>query len=181
MGLFDQIVNAIDNPNQQASPSQLGNVLTAVQQLSSGQGMNANTTQALLSIVGQHVRSSLQERRSTAGYGQAEALVNQYSGTRPNAQAVESIFTPEQQYATVQDSARQTGLNADTIQRLLPIIVPIVLNLLQSGAGNQNVSGAPGQGMSNSVLNAFLDSDRDGDVDIGDTLSLASRFLNQRR
>jgi hypothetical protein len=181
VGLFDQIVGAINNPNQQASSSQLGNILSAVQQVSNGRGMDTNTTQLLLSVVGQHVRSALQQKRSTNGYDQTEAIVNQYSGTRPNPNAVGSIFTPQQQQATIQDSVRRTGLNAEMIQSLLPILIPVVLNLLQSGNSNQNMAGAGNPGRGNSVLNAFLDSDRDGDVDIGDTVSMASRFLSQRQ
>nr|WP_228035319.1 DUF937 domain-containing protein [Oculatella sp. LEGE 06141] len=182
--MFDQIAGAINNPNQQASPSQLGNILTAVQQVSGGRGMNASTTQLLLSVVGSHVRNSLQQKRSRNGYEEAESIVNQYGGTRPNARAVESLFSPAEQQATVQDSAQRTGLNAETIQSLLPVLVPIVLSLLQSGSGNQNVAGAnrsANRSGANPVLNAFLDSNGDGEVDIGDAVSLASRFLNQSR
>jgi len=34
MGLFDQIINAIDDPNQQASSGQLANIFNTTQQLS---------------------------------------------------------------------------------------------------------------------------------------------------
>ncbi|WP_445240813.1 hypothetical protein [Microcoleus vaginatus] len=52
MGLFDQILSAIDNPNQQASPNQLGNILGAVEQLSGNQGIDAGTTQLAMSVLG---------------------------------------------------------------------------------------------------------------------------------
>jgi hypothetical protein len=54
---------------------------------------------------------------------------------------------------------------------LLPILVPLVLNLLNSGHHQD-----PQQG-GNSVLKGFLDSDRDGDVDISDALKMAGQFL----
>jgi hypothetical protein len=58
MGLFDQIVSAIDNPNLQASAGQLSGILNTVQ--SNSQGTSSESTQAALGVVGKHVRSALQ-------------------------------------------------------------------------------------------------------------------------
>jgi hypothetical protein len=177
MGLFDQITNAIGNPNQQASTDQLSGILQTVEQLGRGQGASSSTTQAALSIVGNYVRSSLQQKRMSMGDEQTERLVDQYSGTTSNPQAVQDLFTPDQQRRVVQDTAQKTGLNATAIQAMLPILVPLVLNLLRTGSSTQ----AGSQRGSNSVLNMFLDSDRSGSVDMGDVVGLASQFLNQRR
>lgn len=177
MGLFDQIANAIGNPNQQASTGQLSGILQTVEQLSRGQGTSSSATQMALSVVGNYVRSSLQQKRAAVGDEQTERLVNHYSGTTSNPQAVEDLFTPDQQQRVVQDTAQKTGLNATVIQAMLPVLVPLVLNLLQTGSSNQATS----QRGSNSVLNTFLDGDRSGSVDIGDVVGLASQFLNQRR
>lgn len=184
MGLFDQIVGALDNPNQQANTNQLSGILGTVQSLAGSQGMNSATTQALMSVVGGHVRSALQQQRATAGSERTEAIVNQFSGTSPNAGAVQALFSPQQQQQVSQDAAQKTGVNAGTIQSMLPLLIPVILNLLQSGASNstaQSSAPTPGNASSNSVLNAFLDSDGDGQVDVGDAMSLANRFLNQRR
>lgn len=175
MGLFDQILGAIDNPNQQASPNQIGNILGMVQQMAGSQGVDSNATQAVLSIVGGHVRSALQQQAASGGSGQAEAIVNQFGSANPNAAAVQSIFSPQQQQSVVQDAAQRTGLNAGTVQAMLPILVPIVLNLLKTGASNPGA-----QQQSNPVLGAFLDADNDGAVDIGDAISIAGRFFGQR-
>ncbi|MEG4573826.1 hypothetical protein QUA56_14190 [Microcoleus sp. N3A4] len=175
MGLFDQILSAIDNPNQQASPNQLGNILGAVEQLSGNHGVDAGTTQLAMSVLGGYVRSALQDVRSQSGDAQAQEVVNQFSGTNPNPQAVESLFGAGQLTQIVTDIAQRTGLNNATVQAMIPVLVPIVLNLLKTGTNAQNpaISGNP-------VLNAFLDGDGDGDVDITDAMSMASRFLNQR-
>ncbi len=175
MGLFDQILSAIDNPNQQASPSQLGGILSAVEQLSGNHGVDAGTTELAMSVLGSYVRSALQDVRSQSGDAQAQQVVNQFSGTNPNPQAVQSLFGNNQLTQIVQDIAQRTGLNNSTVQAMIPILVPLVLNLLQTGSNTQNP--APG---GNSVLNAFLDADGDGDVDITDTISMASRFLTHR-
>jgi hypothetical protein len=176
MGLFDQVLGAIDNPNQRASSSQISDILNVVQQLSGDRNVSPSTTQTVLSIVGRHVRSALQQKRSSGNSDEAEALVEQFSGTHANPAAVQSLFTRQQEEETVQDTVRQTGLNMDTVRAMLPILIPIVLNLLQSGASTQRTQNRRG---SNSVLDAFLGG-QDGQVDIGDAVALASRFLNQR-
>ncbi len=175
MGLFDQILGAIDNPNQQASTNQLGSILGAVQQLSGNQGVDAGTTQLAMSVLGGYVRSALQDVRSQSGDAQAQQVVNQFSGTDPNPDAVQSLFGGGQLTQIVEDIVQKTGLNNSTVQAMIPVLVPIVLNLLQTGSNSQNSA----QG-GNSVLNAFLDADGDGDVDMTDTMSMASRFLNQQ-
>jgi hypothetical protein len=171
MGLFDQILSAVNNPNQQANPNQLGSVMNTVQQLSNNQGTNSATTQLAMSVVGNYVRSALQEKRAVAGDEQAQAIVNQYGGTTPNPQAVQSLFNPNQQQQLVQEAAQRTGLNAGTIQAMLPILIPLVLNLLQSGTNTHNPQG------SNPVLSAFLDANGDGNLDIGDAMGMLGRFL----
>ncbi|MBW4519491.1 MAG: hypothetical protein KME16_07290 [Scytolyngbya sp. HA4215-MV1] len=173
MGLFDQVIGAINNPSQQASTDQIGMILNTVQQMSSGNGLDPNATQAVMSVLGGHVRSALQQQRATQGDQQVESLVNQFAGTDASMTAVNALFSSQQAQHVIQDIAQKTGLDPQMIQSLLPTLVPIALNLLQSGANNQ---GDPG---GNPVLNTFLDSDHDGDVDLGDTLAIASRFLNQ--
>ncbi|RUR86719.1 DUF937 domain-containing protein [Chlorogloeopsis fritschii PCC 9212] len=174
MGLFDQIINAIDNPNQQGSTSQLGDILNTVQQLSNNTGTNPSTMQSALGILGGYVRSALREKQANYGNQEAQALVNQYSGTSPNPQAVNTLFSPMMQQQVAEAIAQRTGLNAGLIQQLLPLLVPLVLNFLRTGANAQN----PQTG-GNSVLNSFLDADRDGDVDIADAMQTAFRYLGR--
>lgn len=176
MGLFEQVLGAINNPSQQASSSQISDILSAVQQLSGDRNVPSSTTQTALSIVGRHVRSALQQKRSAGNSDEAEMLVERFSGTHANSAAVQSLFTRQQEEETVQDTARQTGLDMNTIRAMLPILIPIVLNLLQSGASTQRT---PNRRGSNSVLDTFLGG-QDGQVDIGDAVALASQFLNQR-
>lgn len=180
MGLFDQILGAVNNPNQQASPDQLGAILGTVQQLSNRQGLDANSTQTALSVVGGYVRSALQQQRATGGPERAEAIVNQYGGTSPSGDVLETLFSPGQQQQVAQAVAQRTGISADKVIALLPILVPIVLSLLKQGssqpAAGSNVGNPTG---ANTVLNGFLDSDGDGDVDIGDAMSMAGRFLQR--
>ena len=174
MGLFDQIIGALDNSSQQGNAGQIGNILNTVQQLSNNTGTDPSTMQSALGIVGNYVRSALQEKRNTEGPQAAQEVVNQFGDTSPNPQAVDSLFAPFLQQQLANTVAQRTGLNAGLIQQLLPTLVPLVLNLLRSGASSQN----PQTG-GNPVLNSFLDADGDGDVDISDAMRMASRYLGR--
>lgn len=174
MGLFDQILGAVSNPNQQGSLGQIGSIINAVNQLSDRTGADPSTIQSVLGIVGNYVRSSLQEKQATSGNEEAQALVNQYSGTSDNPQAVNSLFSPAMQQQVAEVASQRTGLDAGTIQQLLPLAVPVVLNFLQSGANAHNP-----QAGGNPILNSFLDADRDGDVDIADAIQLASQYIRR--
>ncbi|GAP98961.1 hypothetical protein NIES2104_55180 [Leptolyngbya sp. NIES-2104] len=176
MGLFDQIMSAVANPQQQASTNQLGSILGVAQQVAGNQGIDSNTTQTVMSLLGGYVRSSLQNQQASQGSGHVQSLVNQFSGLGSNPQAVSALFPGGAQQQVSENIAQQTGLNAGTIQSMLPVLVPLVLNLLQSGSAQQG-----GQSAGNPVLNAFLDADRDGDVDVGDVMGMAGQFLNQQR
>ena len=175
MGLFDQIISAVGNPQQQASPDQLGGILGIAQQMGNTYGVDPGTTQTILSVLGNHVRSSLQDKQSAMGGDQVQSLVNQFGGLGNNPDAVQAVFSQGQQQQVASDISQRTGLNTGTIQAMLPILVPIVLNLLQSGANPQNAQAG------NPVLNTFLDSNHDGSVDLGDVMGMAGQFLSQRR
>ena len=169
MGLFDVISSAIDNPELQANTGQIGGLLNAVNQLSGSNNLDAGTTQTLLSVLGTHARAALQEKRSELGAEGVTDLVERLSGSEPNPDAVSTLFSPDRAQQTVRDASEKTGLDLSSVQQMLPALLPVVLNFLQTGKSNE--------GQSNPVLNAFLDSDGDGDTDMGDMLSMASRFL----
>jgi len=172
MSLFDQIINAIDNPSQQASSSHLGDILSTVEQLSNNSNADPATIQSVLSIVGNYARSALQQKRENQGDQQTQEFVNQFGGTNPSDQAVELLFSTPVIQQISQEAAQRTGLSAATIQTMLPMLVPLVLRFLQSGASTQNYQGA------NPVLQTFLDADGDGDVDIADAMQMAGRYLS---
>ena len=163
MGLFDQILGAVSNSNQPGGLDNLVNIAMTVKQLGNGIGADSSTMQSILSVVGKQVQSSLQTKQATEGSEAVENLVNQFAGTSADSQAVDSLFSPEIQAQVAKNASQGTNLDVNTIQKLLPSLVPLVLNFLQSGG--------------NPLLNKFLDVDGDGDVDIADAIKLASRFL----
>ena len=169
MSLFDQIINAIDEPTTVGNPGQIGDILNTVQQLSSNANTDPSTIQSILSIVGNYTRSALQQKRDNEGQQEAQNFVNQFGGTNPSTQAVELLFNTPQIQQIAQEAEQRTGISAGTIQAMLPLLVPLVLKFLQTGHNNQNPQGG------NPVLNTFLDADADGDVDIADAMQMAAR------
>ena len=185
MGLFYEILSAVNNPNQQASVGQLGAIANGVQQVSELYHLDASATQSVISMVGNQLRSVLQQQRAGGGGEIAGNLMGQGTGGNPlenliaqvarGTQSVESInsLIPSQiQQQLIERITQKTGLNADSIQGMLPSLIAVVLNFLNLGAA------LPGSQGSNSVLNAFLDSEKDGDVDLGDVVKFSNRFLN---
>lgn len=173
MPLFDQILAAVQNPNQQASSDQLSTILGTVQQLSAQNGVSPGATQDVLSMLTGYVRSSLQEKKASGGTSQLESILNQVSGTRSTS-VTGALFSPAQQNQIAQSISQRTGIDAGTVATMITVLVPVVLSLLKTGAPT---SGNVASG--NSVLNSFLDADGDGDVDLGDTLNMAGRFLQR--
>lgn len=169
MSLFEVIAGAIANPEQQASTDQLSSILGAVQSITGAQTGDPGNASPLLSAVGSVVKGALQNQQSSIGQGGVEDLINQFAGSGANADAISALFGGQEQQI-VEAIAQRTGLDAQQINAALPALVPLVLQLLQGGASS---------GGGNSVLNAFLDSDQDGDVDLGDVMTQASRFLGQ--
>jgi hypothetical protein len=188
MSFFDQILSAIEDPQQQASADQLGGILGAVDQLSGSNGIDPAMMQTVMSMVGGAVQSSLQEQNSTMGPEHVMGLLNQFGGSN-NPSALGAILNPGMQQQVASGVSQRTGLDAGLIMGLLPVLVPIVLNLINGGSSQQgggigNMGGAmPQQQAStggNPLLNAFLDSDRSGNVDLGDALNMASQYLRNR-
>jgi hypothetical protein len=173
MSLFNTILNAIDNPDRQANSNQLGSIINTIQSLSQNTGANQDALQTALSVVGKYTRSSLQQKQMESGEQEVQALVNQYGGTQANSQIVNLLFSTPQLQQMVGEVESRTGLSAGTVQSMLPTIVPLVLNFLQTGKNTQNPLS------SNPVLRNFLDADGDGDVDLADAMQMASRYLGK--
>lgn len=189
MSFFDQILSAIEDPGQQASMDQLGGILGAVDQLGGANGIDPAMMQTVMSLVGGAVQSSLQEQQSTMGPEHVMGLLNQFGGNGGSANALGAILNSGMQQQVASGISQRTGLDAGLIMSLLPVLVPVVLNLLnggsQQGGGMGNMGGAVPQAQpvstgGNPLLNAFLDSDRSGSVDLGDALNLAGQYLRNR-
>jgi hypothetical protein len=175
MGLFFDVLSAINNPNQQASVSQLESVTNSIQQLASSRGIEPSQMQNVMSVVGNVLQPMLQQQRSTMGGNQLENLIGQAMGTGGMAAGLQTLLSSQSLQQISQTVSQKTGLSPNVIQAMLPTLIPSVMSLLKMGAPKPGVQG------SNPLLNAFLDSDRDGNTDLGDVMKFANRFLNPTR
>jgi hypothetical protein len=174
MGLFFDVLSAINNPNQQASVSQLDSITSSVQKIAASQGFDAGKTQLLISALGNFIRPALNQQQSVMGSNQLENLLGRFSNngsTIAGATSLTSMFPPQMQQQMIQSIAQKTGLSPNLLQNAIPVLIPAVLGLLNMGASK------PGTGGGNPLLKAFLDADHDGDTDLGDVFKFATRFL----
>jgi len=172
MGLFFDILSSINNPNQQGNVSQLESVINTVNQLSTNYGIDASKMPSVISTVGSLIRPVLQQQKSLPG-GSLESLLGQLIGASGNAAALQSLIPPQVQQQMVEAIGQITGLSANQIQTALPTIISSVVSLLNMGASKSGIEGS-----GNQILNAFLNADKDSDVDLGDVMKFSSRFLN---
>ena len=170
MGIFDQVMGAIQDPNREASIGQLGQIVSMAQQVAQANNANSSATQQAASIVGGFVKSALQEKKQSQGMDAVLDLVQQ--GTTDGAAVLPKLFSPAQQSAVASAVAERTGLDANQVRVMLPMVIPIVMKFLNQGAAK---TGTQAQG--NPLVTTFLDGDGDGDVDMGDVLKMAGRFL----
>lgn len=171
MGLFFDVLSAINNPNQQASVPQLESITHSIQQMASTQGLDVTKTQSVLSALGSVLRPTLAQQQGVMGSNQLEDLLGRV-GAGTNPAAMSSLFPPQIQQQLIQGVAQKTGISPNVLQSMLPTLIPAVLGLLGMGANKPGTSGG------NPLLNAFLDGDRDGNTNLGDVFKFASRFLN---
>jgi hypothetical protein len=175
MGLFFDVLSAINNPNQGGSVEQLTGIMNAANQMASASGMDGNAMQGALSGLGSVLRPAMKQQAATGGL---ESLVGQLAGGAltggAGGAALQSLLTPQLQQQVVQGLAQKTGLPAGVLQSALPGLVSTAMGFMNMGAPKGGIG-------TNPLLRAFLDADRDGDADLGDVFKFAGRFLNPTR
>ncbi len=174
MGLFFDILSAINNPNQQGSVDQLSAIVNATQQLGVSNGLDTAATQTVLSTLGGFLRPALQQQIAGAGDADFEALLRQPAGSAFSSgepETRQSFLTPSLQQQMVEGIAHSTGLPTTTLHAVLPGLISVALGFLSLGA---NTAGTAGE---NPVLKTFLTPDR-GSADLGEVFKFAHRFLN---
>ncbi len=171
MGLFDQVMKAVADPSKQASIGQLTQILGSAKQIANENNADADTMQQAMSVIGGFVRSSLKDTRKAQGDDAAQALIEE--GSNNGAAVISKLFNNAQLAEMISAVAQRTNLNSSQVQQILPVALPLVMKFLSSG----NAKGGAAKTSSNPVLTAFLDGDGDGDVDMGDLLGMAGKFM----
>ncbi|MFN6517175.1 MAG: DUF937 domain-containing protein [Nostoc sp. CreGUA01] len=172
MGLFFEVLSAINNPNQRGNVGQLESIINSIQQVATSRGIQPSQMQNIMSIVGNVLRPVLRQQQSLPGGNQLQNLIGQVTGSSTSGVGMQSLLSPQLQQQIVQRVSQTTGISPNVIEAILPTLTSGLQGLLSMGSTNG------GSLNSNSILNTFLDSDRDGDTDLSDVLKFGDRFLH---
>ena len=172
MGLFFDVLSAINNPHQLASVSQLQTVIDMMQELGASRGIESSKMQGVMSALSELFRPALQEQRTAFGEAQLKILISDAASSSKAATVIHSLFSTEDQEQMVEGVVQKTGFAADTIQAMLPMLILSVLMLLNLGSNPSDETA------DNPLLTTFLDSDREAEADLGEVFKFSNRFLN---
>ena len=195
MNFFDVLVSSIQDPQAGTQKSDLEGLLGA---LLGGAPGAAGATQpsrqispaaaeGLAGTIGSALKPALREAGQHGGIEGIDALLGSLKQNANSPQGLERTLGRERMDQMVNKAQQQSGLPVDSIMSMLPVILPALVGLLQSGTRQGSAPGVQQTGAtagdplaglaSNPLLKGFLDSDGDGDVDMQDLVRLGSQFL----
>jgi uncharacterized protein YidB (DUF937 family) len=192
MNLFDTVLASLNDPSRATQMSDLEN-------LSSAFGSGGSSTNQIASLLGGFLKPMLREQQAVAGPEGVDSLLRELKQSAHSPDELRQVLGSERMDQMVGRAEQKTGLDSSAIMRLLPIVLPAIIGLLQSGrsapaspaagpagatAGvrppDRTETPAPQTGaQTNPILSQFLDSDGDGDVDMQDVVRLTSVFLRK--
>jgi len=192
MNFFDVLVSSIQDPQAGTQKSDLEGLLGALLGGSPSSAPQASrqippqAAESLAGTIGSALKPALREAGQQGGIEGIDALLGSLKQNANSPQALERTLGRERMDQMVTQAQQKSGLPVDSIMSMLPVILPALVGLLQSGARQGAApsaqagvaSGDPMAGLgSNPLLNSFLDSDGDGDVDMQDLVRFGSKFL----
>lgn len=192
MNLFDTVLASLNDPSRATQMSDLEN-------LSSAFGSGGSSTNQIASLLGGFLKPMLREQQAVAGPEGVDSLLRELKQSAHSPDELRQVLGSERMDQMVGRAEQKTGLDSSAIMRLLPIVLPAIIGLLQSGRsapaspaagaagattgvrppdGTETPAPQPGA-QTNPILSQFLDSDGDGDVDMQDVVRLTSVFLRK--
>ena len=194
MNFFDVLVSSIQDPQSGTQKSDLEGLLGAL--LGGAPGATGaaqpsrqippGAAEGLAGTIGSVLKPALREAGQSGGIEGIDALLGSLKQNANSPQALERTLGRERMDQMVNQARQQSGLPVEAITSMLPVIIPALVGLLQSGARAGTAPSAPTGATagdpfaalaSNPLLKGFLDSDGDGDVDMQDLVRLGSKFL----
>lgn len=187
MNLFDAVLSSLNDPSRATQMSDL-------EGLSSAFGGAGSSSNQVANLIGGFLKPVLREQQATAGPEGVDSLLRQLKQNANSPDGLREVLGADRMDQMVGRAEQKTGLDANVILRLLPVVLPAIIGLLQSGrsaagpgaSANPGASAAPASaagatagGSTNPILAQFLDSDGDGDVDMEDVVRLTSVFLRK--
>jgi uncharacterized protein YidB (DUF937 family) len=184
MSLFDAVLSSLNDPSRATQQSDLESLVSA---FSGGGASSANAGQ-IASLIGGFLKPVLQEQHAVGGVQGVDSLLDNLKQSASSPDQLRQVLGADRVDQMVGSAQQKTGLDSSAIFRLLPVVLPAVIALLQSGrpataqpsaAAATAASGATAGGHTNPILAQFLDTNADGNVDMADVVQLASRFLQK--
>ena len=193
MNFFDVLVSSIQDPQSATQKSDLEGLLGALLGGAPGtvqaREIPADAAEGLAGTVGSVLKPALREAGQQSGIEGIDALLGSLKQNANSPQALERTLGHDRMEQMVNKAQQKSGLPTGDIMSMLPVIIPALVSLLQSGARAGAAPSAPTARTgataddpfaalaSNPLLKGFLDSDGDGDVDMQDLVRLGSKFL----
>jgi hypothetical protein len=195
MNFFDVLVSSIQDPQAGTQKSDLEGLLGALLGGAPGttptqaRQIPSGAAEGLAGTIGSALKPALREAGQRGGLEGIDALLGSLKQNANSPQALERTLGRERMDQMVTQAQQKSGLPVDAIMSMLPVIIPALVGLLQSGARTGAAPSAPSARTgataddpfatlaSNPLLKGFLDSDGDGDVDMQDLVRLGSKFL----
>ena len=193
MNFFDVLVSSIQDPQSATQKSDLEGLLGALLGGAPGtvqaREIPADAAEGLAGTVGSVLKPALREAGQQSGIEGIDALLGSLKQNANSPQALERTLGHDRMEQMVNKAQQKSGLPTGDIMSMLPVIIPALVSLLQSGARAGAAPSAPSVRTgataddpfaalaSNPLLKGFLDSDGDGDVDMQDLVRLGSKFL----
>ncbi|MEI6379436.1 MAG: DUF937 domain-containing protein [Cyanobacteriota bacterium ELA615] len=172
MGLIFDVLSAINDPKKVASVESLGGIYDGIQQLAGNHGLNSAATQSIVSSVGDQLRTSLQKQATGGNAVDIAGLIGKFATGSSTGASLQSLIPDSAQQLLLKGMTDKLGLSSTGALGLVGSLAPLLLKFLNLGSSSQGVG-------SNPILTTFLDSNHDGNVDLGDALKFAGRFLTR--
>lgn len=187
MNFFDALVSSIQDPQAGTQKADLQGLLNALTggQGAAGAAVPPDAAQGVAGAIGSFLKPALREAGQSGGPEGIDALLGSLKQNADSPQQLEQTLGRERMEQMVNSAQQKSGLSSEAIIGMLPALLPAVVSLLQSGARAgtpANTTGATagsplGALAANPLLQSFIDSDGDGDVDMADLVAMGSKFL----
>lgn len=187
MSLFDAILSSMNDPSRATQKSDLEGLLGAFGGGGGGGGGSSQNVGQMAGLIGGLLKPMLQEQKAVSGEQGVDSLLHDIKRSANSPDQLRQVLGTDRMDQMVGRAQQRTGLDSNTVMRLISVALPAVIALLQSGrpaaapagAAVTDATRATAGGQTNPILSQFLDSDGDGDVDMNDMLQLTSRFLKK--
>ncbi len=139
MNLFDAVLSSLNDPSRATQMSDL-------EGLSSAFGGAGSSSNQVANLIGGFLKPVLREQQATAGPEGVDSLLRQLKQNANSPDGLREVLGADRMDQMVGRAEQKTGLDANVILRLLPVVLPAIIGLLQSGrsAAAPGASAVPG-------------------------------------